>query len=543
MIPVLFEYDATTFSTNGIGRLSDCISAVVTEQRNGIYELEFQYPVTGVHFDDIQEGRIVVVTHDNTGDLQPFDIYKSSKTIEGVVTFNAHHISYRLNEIPVAPFSASSCVTALAAISDNSMITNPFTFWTNKVVNKDYEVTVPSSARSLLGGEENSILDVFGTGEYEFDKFDVNLYASRGTASGLEIRYGKNLVEYDNETDYADVINGVAPYWTGENGAGGEVTVTPTDPVMMTGVTLYNNRDVVIPLDMSSAFESAPTEAQLITAAESYLTGNAPNIPDQSIDIEFVELWQTNEYEQFAQLQTLQLCDTLTVTYPNYGFISVSAKVVTVEFNVLTDRYDKITLGNIPTTLGDAITARTESQIEKLSGEVKGFKRIAGNTNQFFWHTESGDDTGTHITETPQAEFLADPESGGPNLLARSNGIAVRDGLDELAQFGTEVVIGRSSEQNVLIDNTGVTIRDGQVALAQFGADVVIGQEDGFHIELESSGIGAELGFYQDEDKVAYITDQQLYINNATLNEVLRIGPLVWQVRSATRVSLRYSPE
>lgn len=543
MIPVLFDYDATTFSTNGIARLVDCISCVVTEGRNDIYELEFTYPINGIHFADIQEGRIVVVTHDNTGDLQPFDIYKSSKTIEGVVTFNAHHISYRLNEIPVAPFSASSCVTALAAISDNSMITNPFTFWTNKVVTKDYEVTVPSSARSLLGGEENSILDVFGTGEYEFDQFDVNLYAQRGSASGLEIRYGKNLVEYDNETDYADVVNGVVPYWTGENGAGSEVTVTPTDPVMMTGVTLYNNRDVVIPLDMSDAFESAPTEAQLITAAESYLTANAANIPAQSIDIEFVELWQTNEYEQFAQLQTLQLCDTLTVTYPDYGFISVSAKVVTVEFNVLADRYDKITLGSIPTTLGDAITARTESQIEKLAGEVKGFKTIAGNTNQFFWHTESGDDTGTHITETPQAEFLADPESGGPNLIARSNGIAVREGLDELAQFGTEVVIGRNSEQNVLIDNTGVTIRDGQVALAKFGSNVVIGQEDGFHIELESSGVGAELGFYQDEVEVAYITDQQLYINNATLNEVLRIGPLVWQVRSATRVSLRYSPE
>ena len=64
--------------------------------------------------------------------------------------------------------------------------------------------------------------------------------------------------------------------------------------------------------------------------------------------------------------------------------------------------------------------------------------KIAGNTNQYFWHTESGTDTGAHITEIPQEEFLADPDNGGGNLLARSNGIAVRDGLTELAQFSAE---------------------------------------------------------------------------------------------------------
>jgi len=541
MIPVLFEYNATTFTTNGIGRLSDCISCVVTEERNGIYECEFKYPITGIHFDDIQEGRIIVVTHDNNGDLQPFDIYKSSKTIDGIVTFNAHHISYRLNEIAVGPFSAPTCAAALTMIGENSMNDNPFTFWTDKAVTKDYNVTVPSAARSLLGGEENSILDVYGSGEYQFDQFEVNLYASRGTASGLEVRYGKNLTDYDNDTDYSDVINGVAPYWVGENSKGKEVVVTPSDPVLL-NETLYNHRTVIVPLDLSGEFENEPSENDLITAATSYLNNNSVHIPTQNIKIEFVELWQTQEYEQFAQLQTLQLCDTVRVTYPDYGFISVSAKVVTVEFNVLADRYDSITLGSIPTTLGEAINAQTETQIEKLNDSVKGFKRIAGNTNQFFWHEESGDDTGSHITEKPQDEFVADPTSGGPNLLARSNGIAVRDGLDELAQFGSEVVIGKQSEQNVLIDSNGVTVRDGQIELAKFGSDVTIGQVDGFHITLESTGVGAELGFYQDEDKVAYITDQQLYINQATLNDVLRIGPLVWQVRSSTRVSLRYSP-
>lgn len=73
--------------------------------------------------------------------------------------------------------------------------------------------------------------------------------------------------------------------------------------------------------------------------------------------------------------------------------------------------------------------------------------RIAADTDQYFWHMETGTDTGTHITEIPHDEFIArtaeDPTDGGPNLLARSGGIAVREGLQELAQFSDYIVLGK----------------------------------------------------------------------------------------------------
>ena len=71
-----------------------------------------------------------------------------------------------------------------------------------------------------------------------------------------------------------------------------------------------------------------------------------------------------------------------------------------------------------------------EKSIESVNGvaaEALKDARIAGNTNQYFWHTQSGTDTGAHITEVPKVAFRADPTNGGGNLLARSNGIAVRD--------------------------------------------------------------------------------------------------------------------
>lgn len=76
--------------------------------------------------------------------------------------------------------------------------------------------------------------------------------------------------------------------------------------------------------------------------------------------------------------------------------------------------------------------------VQTVKGVAERTARIAGNTAQYFWHTETGTDTGAHITEIPQEQFEGDPENGGGNLLLRSNGLAVRDGLDELATFAAD---------------------------------------------------------------------------------------------------------
>lgn len=82
---------------------------------------------------------------------------------------------------------------------------------------------------------------------------------------------------------------------------------------------------------------------------------------------------------------------------------------------------------------------------------------IASNTDQYFWHTETGTDTGAHITEKTQEAFLADPANGGNNLLARSNGIALRNGLTELASFATSgIKIGQSNRYNSIFSANSV---------------------------------------------------------------------------------------
>lgn len=85
----------------------------------------------------------------------------------------------------------------------------------------------------------------------------------------------------------------------------------------------------------------------------------------------------------------------------------------------------------------------------------------AKNTGQYFWHKGSGADPGVHITEIPKDDFLDDPSNGGGNLLATSNGIAVRDGLTELATFGADgVVVGEIDKPHMAMTPTAIEGKD-----------------------------------------------------------------------------------
>lgn len=131
MIPILYDSNETAFVSNGLCRLKDVISCTVTEERNSIYECDFEYPVTGANYDLIQCGRIIAVTHDETGDIQPFDIVSFSRPINGVVTFHAVHISYRQSKLTVSGTNISSLTDALTLLT-TAKPTNPFGYWTDK---------------------------------------------------------------------------------------------------------------------------------------------------------------------------------------------------------------------------------------------------------------------------------------------------------------------------------------------------------------------------------------------------------------------------
>lgn len=115
--------------------------------------------------------------------------------------------------------------------------------------------------------------------------------------------------------------------------------------------------------------------------------------------------------------------------------------------------------------------ARDATRANQVAAEAIKGAQIAANTNQFFWHTQSGTDTGAHITEIPRRQFLADPTNGGGNLLARSNGVAIRDGLDELAIFGADGArIGKEDGKNLFLGSDYLLFREGSAEKVVLGS-------------------------------------------------------------------------
>jgi len=348
MIPILYSSTETTFTSNGIGRLAECTSCIVTEERNGQFELEFVYPITGKYYSQIQNGMIVSATHDDSGDRQPFRIYRKSAPIDGLVTFNAHHISYDLNHIILHPMTAISATDAFDAFSTETTPANPFTFWTDVTTQGEFTCDVPSSIRSVLGGTEGSILDVYG-GEYRWDNRTVRLYKQRGQKTDITIRYGKNLTGIKQEIDTLDNYTGIVPFWYDEESE--TLVVLPDWYVLASGQTVVN----LVTMDFSDQWEEAPTTSALRQKALSYLDNNKPYVPDENIKISFTQLWQTDEYKDVAVLQRLQLCDKVNVYYPALGITAENVEIIKVVYNVLQERYDEMELGDAKTSLSNTI--------------------------------------------------------------------------------------------------------------------------------------------------------------------------------------------
>lgn len=392
MFPIYYRGDETKFTSNGLGRLTDCISCTVTEERNGIYECEFTYPITGKFYQQLLNGGIIGVIHDDHHDIQPFDIYKHSAPIDGIVTFNASHINYRQGNIILNPFSASTCAEALDAIRDNSIGGNPFTYWTDKASSGSFNLENPDNVKAILCGQQGSILDAFSTGDYEFDVWEVKLYANRGVDTGVTIRYGKNMTNVQMEQDRSGTFTAIAPFYKSEDTLvtlpEGYIYTMDAPPVSYpwqdekgnyitdeNGEIIYFSFLNVTPvaIDFTSDFDTPPTVEELRARATAYLNNNKPWLPTDNITVDFVQLWQTPEYENVAALQRVSLCDTVSVYYPELGVVAQNEKVIKVVYNVLLERYDEMELGMLKTTLSEAMTG----EIEQAVAESQSFMQSA----------------------------------------------------------------------------------------------------------------------------------------------------------------------
>lgn len=353
MIPVLYKANETKFDSQGVGCLTDCITCYVHEKLNGVYELKFTYPITGVHFSDIKVGAIVDAIPSDGKAVQHFRIDTITKPIGGKVTVEATHISYQLSYVPVKPFDAVGVLEALNGLKDHSLTSNPFSVWTDiSNTATKYTQKEPASFRQRLGGVAGSILDCFG-GEYEFDNYTVKLHAHRGIDRGVVIEYGKNLTDLEQEESIDKVITGIVPFWKDSN----DKVVSIETPIESEYASKYPFKRTVVK-DFSSNFEEEPTVEQLRAYTESYIKNNCVGVPQVSLDVSFVALEDTEEYKSLSR-ERINLGDTVTVRFAELG-VDAKAKVIEYKYDVLAERYDSLKIGSVRSSLASTISEITK---------------------------------------------------------------------------------------------------------------------------------------------------------------------------------------
>lgn len=371
---------ARTFTSHGIGDLSDAISCFVEEERNGAYELEMDYPIDGIHFSELAQRALIVAKPNFTDDPQPFRIYRITKPISGVCTIYAAHISYDMSGIAVEPFTASTIPTALAGLKTHALNDCPFTLSSSRSTAAGFTVDQTSSMRSWLGGKEGSLLDVYG-GEWHYDKYRATLENSRGMDRGVVINYGRNLTDLEQEEDSSGAYTGcVAVYIdidTGEETRGAIQYVTG------------RAYDKVYVLDCSGDYDSAPSVAQLNAKASAYLANNDLAAPSFNITLDFIQSDKLPD--------RVDLCDTVKIYFEELG-VSATAKCIRTKWNVLLDRYEETEFGDSQTNIADTIyeAQKDVSGIPTLSeleqAVTRATNRITGNLGGYVVMNDSDAD-------------------------------------------------------------------------------------------------------------------------------------------------------
>lgn len=368
MYPILYEQITVGVipAHNGLGILSDCISCEVEAVANDLYELVIDYPLTGIHAEDIFVGRYIKAKPNPTDDPQLFEIDRVGKVMNGKFSIYAKHISYKLSGFDITSGTASSAVAACSLLQGACQ---GFTITTDKTVSATFKIDTPASVRSYFAGREGSFLDVFGKTEIKYNNFRVQFLLNAGQDRGETIRYGKNLLELSQEIDGSNLYTHVRCFYKDTDG-----NVTVGDKVA-TGLTLPINKTLIV--DSSSDFEDTPTVAQLTTRATKYKNDNNLTTPNNNITLDFAQ--------SEGLTGRVDLFDTVTIYYEALGIERAKCKCIRTKYDCIREKYIETEFGDVKADLSDTLanTSKTLANTPTTSFMESSVKRatelITGN--------------------------------------------------------------------------------------------------------------------------------------------------------------------
>ena len=363
--PILYKANETNFEHLGVSVLSDTSKCYVSRERNGIYILEFDYPVNGKDVDKIKEGMYIKADAGYRTKNQRFIVSKITKTQNEFKLYCQHisQVKTTMNAIrPDITVTSVSAMGALRAWRDNLLDSREEFFVQSDISTLNsttWKVENIENARDALGGKAGSILDVWG-GEYEFDNLNITLHRSMGIDNPTIIAYGKNLLDLEQEQSILETYTSVFPFkkYTDDNNREQLITL-PEILLDSTNLNKFTHRRI-LKVDFSSD-ENIKSVEQLRSKAKSYIKSNNVGVPKTNLKINYQDLSKVEGVFDNPALEQIDLCDRLKVYYNELGILNENAKVVKVIWDVILEENHEIEVGDSRSSFTDSTSAKLES--------------------------------------------------------------------------------------------------------------------------------------------------------------------------------------
>lgn len=375
----IYEANTTTWTGNGLCILQP-FSCTVKEIAGGDFGLTLIHPITeDLRWKELQEERIIkapvpayrpleddgtVIVPAEQATEQCFRIYSVAvDTASHEVTVEARHISY--------DFMGNMCGRLTSQMG--TYVVNALTKMRQTLFTPDDRILATNITRRVNLGDRSFVNPIKFLLDPEYglvqrararlvrDNNDFYLLDNDEPADrGYEIAYGKNMtgISWSKSTD--EVITRIVPL--GED-ADGKTLLLPEKwmdsphigeyPVVHTGTLAVSDAKEVV---VNEDDEETPSEditpmskdecyaLMRQAAADEFAKGC--DLPDLTLEIDFIHIGDTEEYKQYRNLERVFLYDLVRIRHAPTGFVA-KAQVSGYEWDALTRRYSSITVRNV----------------------------------------------------------------------------------------------------------------------------------------------------------------------------------------------------
>ncbi|MGC4683403.1 phage tail spike protein [Enterococcus faecium] len=399
------------YDTQGLGALSDWLTATVSNKLNGAEIFQGTYPISGTNADLIVEGRIIQCYVDENRAKQRLRIYYAKTSVIGnTIEVKAEPIFNDIRKSVLNKYdSGTEKITASQAWQNAKTLAKPvipsqFSF--SSLVDTLANVKIEkANFLEFFGGKEGSILDRFH-GEFLKDNNTLRHEKRLGTDHKIKAIYTKNLTGLDLEIDAQSVLVGVYPFIS--SSSEGEDEITLPEEVIFTDYVDDYPAGYVSFVDFK---DKATDVATLREAAKDWLKTNIDKQkPQVSGSIELVPLRHQRGYEKFVDLEKVSMGDGVDVYHPQLK-VNMSARIVEYTFNVLTNSYDKLVVGNVKTNFLENTENNVSNLINDAIDQLKNGGEISDLINDIVDHQTD------MITGQDGGYVLLDPKEAPSRIL------------------------------------------------------------------------------------------------------------------------------